>query len=205
MNTCACIAPIKNNSNWINCRNVFFSYMKGHPLKCFSPWFKVMIACSWLCSWLMPLFRFWLWQPSFCPCMFFCCIYIYKDLWFYFSMMKASSSAETKFPRTLLGTVPKPRRLDMYTMPAKAPQRYSQLSFPNGATPPTATKSRPNSSAHCKRSTKLENKQNYHPKSAKHHENAKRPNGFKLWGCLHKMTCFNIKTPCKRMMRVCLG
>jgi hypothetical protein len=70
-------------------------------------------------------------------------------------------------PRTLLlGTVPKPTRLDMYTMPAKAPQRHSQLSFPNGTTPPTAGKGRPIFSAHCKRSTKLENKQNYHPKSA---------------------------------------
>lgn len=57
----------------------------------------------------------------------------------------------------------------------------SQLSFPNGTMPPTAPKSRPISSAHCKRSTKLENKQNYHPKSAKHHGNARRPNGFKLW------------------------
>ena len=78
--------------------------------------------------------------------------------------------------------------------------------------PPTARKSHPNFFAHCKRSTKLKKstkeniKKDYHPKCAKHHENASHPNGFKLWKTINKMICFNIKTPaCKRMIHVCLG
>ena len=91
-----------------------------------------------------------------------------------------------------------------YSMPAKAPQRCSQLSFPHGTTPPTAKKSHPNFFPHCKRSTKMKKYKNYHPKCANHHENASHPNGFKLWKIVNKMTCFNIKTPCKRMIHVCL-
>ena len=46
---------------------------------------------------------------------------------------------------------------------------------------------------------------NYHATCTNHHENASHPNGFKLWKTTNKMTCFNIKTPCKRMIHVCLG
>ena len=85
---------------------------------------------------------------------------------------------------------------------------------PNGAVncrssmelrPPTARKSHPNFFVHCKGSTKMKKvPKSYHPKRAKHHENASRPNGFKLWRIINKMMYFNFKTPCKRMIHVCL-
>ena len=52
---------------------------------------------------------------------------------------------------------------------------------------------------------KLPYEKNYHAKCTNHHENASHPNGFQLWKTINKMTCFNIKTPCKRMIHVCLG
>ena len=96
-----------------------------------------------------------------------------------------------------------------YSMPAKVPQRCSQLSFRHSRMelrPPTARKSHPNFFAHCKRSTQHEKVPKiYHPKCAKHHENARHPHCFKLWKIINNMICFNIKTPCKRMIHVCLG
>ena len=52
---------------------------------------------------------------------------------------------------------------------------------------------------------KWKSTKNYHPKCANHHENASHPNGFKLWKIINKMTWFNIRTPCKRMIHVCFG
>ena len=56
--------------------------------------------------------------------------------------------------------------IESYTIPAKSPQRCSQLSFPHGTTPPTARKSHPNFFAHCKRNTKMKKypKKTYCPK-----------------------------------------
>ena len=71
--------------------------------------------------------------------------------------------------------------------------------------PPTARKSHPNFFAHCKRSTKMKTYKKNHPKCTKHHENANRPNGFKLWRITNKTIYFDIKTPCIRMIHVCLG
>ena len=48
-------------------------------------------------------------------------------------------------------------------------------------------------------------KKNYHPKCAKHNQNASRPNGFKLWKMINKTICFDSQTPCERMIHVCLG
>ena len=72
--------------------------------------------------------------------------------------------------------------------------------------PPTARKSHPNFFAHCKRSTKMKKyKKNYHPKCAKHNQNASHPNGLKLWKIINKTIYFDSQTPCERMIHVCLG
>ena len=96
------------------------------------------------------------------------------------------------------GSVPAPVwYVSGYTMPVKAPQRCSQLSFPHGTTAPQPPgKVTPTSSPIVNATLKWKSaKKNYHPKCAKHHENASRPNGFKLWETVtkhNKTTYFDI-------------
>ena len=96
-----------------------------------------------------------------------------------------------------------------YSMPAKVPQRCSQLSFPAwNYAPQLLGKVTPTFSPIVNAARKWKSTTKYHPKCAKHHENASHPSGFNLWTIINKMTCFkcfNIKTPCKRMIHVCLG
>ena len=89
-----------------------------------------------------------------------------------------------------------------YTVPAKVPQRCSQLSFSHGTSwnyaPQLLGKVTPIFSPIVNAARKWKRTKKDHPKCTKHHENANRPNGFKLWRITNKTIYFDIKTPCIR-------
>ena len=80
--------------------------------------------------------------------------------------------------------------------PNVAVNRHSRMEL----RPPTARKSDPNFFAHCKRSTEMKKykKKIYHPKCAKHHENASHPNGFKLWKIIRVLIYISTQYFCNR-------
>ena len=55
------------------------------------------------------------------------------------------------------------------------------------------------------RKWKSNKKKIYHPKCAKHNQNASHPNGLKLWNIIKKRYILIAKHPCERMIHVCLG
>ena len=80
--------------------------------------------------------------------------------------------------------------------PNVAVSRHSRMEL----CPPTARKSDPNFFAHCKCSMEMKKykKQIYHPKCAKHHENASHPNGFKLWKITRVLIYISTQYFCNR-------
>ena len=97
------------------------------------------------------------------------------------------------------------QKVDGYSMPVRSPNIAVNCHSRMELRPPTARKSRPNFFAHCKRTTKLKKDQKTIIPNVQNTMRTQVTPMVSNYGNYKHVINFNIKTPCKRMIHVCLG